>query len=495
MWPTDHRPLSSVESSVIEENAVALGVTIDGLMENAGRAVAEEAAKHLPSAPAPVAIVAGTGNNGGDGTSAAHYLAQWGYAPEIWLVRPASEIRSRTARRCFERIERRAPVHLGVPTPEDLRRFPLIVDALLGTGQSGALRAPYGSAVSAIQASGVPILSIDEPTGLGGPDALRPQWTVALSALKEGMTPARCGELVLRDIGIPAEAWLRTGPGEFVLYRPVTLRRGRGRAGRILVIGGGPYSGAPALAALSALRTGAERATVLAPKDAAERIQAFSPNLVVRGIGTEAFSPHDVAGILSFVRAAPSKAIAIGMGAGRSPGTLAAVEQLLRELPAQLPVVVDADALEVVGRGVWTGRSLVATPNAGEYARVFGGDAARPLSEQIDGAQRVARERGILLVVKGEPDIVTDGQVAIQNYHHHIAQTVSGVGDVLAGTLASLLAQGLPPLHAARLGTFWVGDAGIRAAGRKSFGVMATDIVEELPSSLLAGLDRISRGG
>jgi NAD(P)H-hydrate epimerase len=107
----------------------------------------------------------------------------------------------------------------------------------------------------------------------------------------------------------------------------------------------------------------------------------------------------------------------------------------------------------------------------------------------------VARERGILLVVKGEPDIVTDGQVAIQNYHHHIAQTVSGVGDVLAGTLASLLAQGLPPLHAARLGTFWVGDAGIRAAGRKSFGVMATDIVEELPSSLLAGLDRISRGG
>ncbi len=495
MGPSDRRPLSAVESVVVEENAVALGVSLDGLMENAGRAVAEEATKHLPPAPATLAIVAGTGNNGGDGTCAAYYLAQWGYAPEIWLVRPASEIRSRPARRCFERAERHAPVHAGLPTAEELRRFPLIVDALLGTGQAGPLRPPYGSAVSAIRESGVPVLSIDEPTGLGNPGALRPQWTVALTALKEGMTPAECGEIIVRDIGIPAEAWLRTGPGEFVFYRPIPLRRGRGRAGRVIVIGGGPYAGAPALAGLSALRTGAERSTVLAPKGAAERIQSFSPNLVVRGIGSEAFSPHDVPEILAFVRSAPPKAMAIGMGAGRSSGTVAAFEQLLRELPPAIPIVVDADALEVVGRGAPIGRPVIATPNAGEYARVFGGDDARPLSEQIDGARRVARERGVVLVVKGEPDIVTDGQGAVQNYHHHIAQTVSGVGDILAGTLASLLAQGLPPMNAARLGTFWVGDAGIRAAGRRSFGVVATDVLEELPASLLAGLDRIAHSG
>ena len=488
------RPFSSVESSVIEENAVALGATVDGLMENAGRAVAEEASKHLPHAPAPVAIVAGAGNNGGDGTAAAYYLSQWGYAPEVWLIQPATEIRSRPARRCFERIERRAPVHTGVPKPEELHRFPLIIDALLGTGQAGALRPRYAAAVAAIRASGVPILSVDEPTGLGNPDSLHPQWTVALTALKEGMTPAACGEIILRDIGIPAEAWLRTGPGEFVLYRPVALRRGRGRSGRILVIGGGPYSGAPALAGLAALRTGAERVTILAPKPAADRIQGFSPNLVVRGIGTGAFSPPDVADLLSFVKSAPPKAVALGMGAGRSTETLATVERLLRELPPAIPLVVDADALEVVPRGSWTGRTLIATPNAGEYARVFGGDGARPLSEQIGEAQRIARERGILLVIKGEPDIVTDGEVAVQNYHHHIAQTVSGVGDVLAGTLGSLLAQGLAPIHAARLGAFWVGDAGIRAAARRSFGLVATDLVEELPSSLVSGMERIVRG-
>ena len=169
MWASSRRPLSSLEMGVVEQNTVALGVTIDSLMENAGRASAEEATRHLPPAPARVAVVAGTGNNGGDGTCAAFYLQQWGYSPEIWLLRPPVEIRSRAAQRCFDRIQNRLPVRVGVPRAEELATMPLVVDALLGTGQSGPLRSPVRDAVLAIRESRAPVLSLDVPTGVTDP--------------------------------------------------------------------------------------------------------------------------------------------------------------------------------------------------------------------------------------------------------------------------------------------------------------------------------------
>lgn len=301
MWPPGVRALSASETAVVEENAVALGVSVDALMENAGRATAEEAARRLPAPPSTVGIVAGTGNNGGDGFAAAFYLSQWGYAPEVWIVRPPSEIRSRPCRRCFDRIERHANVRQRVPRAEELTGQPLVMDALLGTGQAGPLRGPYREAVEAIRQSGAPVLSIDMPTGLGNVDALRPKWTVALTVLKEGMTEANCGETILRDIGIPPEAWLRTGPGEFAFLRALAPQGERARHARILVIGGGPYAGAPALAGLAALRSGAERATVLAPEPAATLVQSFNPNLVVRGIGRERFALEDVPSVRAFV--------------------------------------------------------------------------------------------------------------------------------------------------------------------------------------------------
>jgi NAD(P)H-hydrate epimerase len=105
----------------------------------------------------------------------------------------------------------------------------------------------------------------------------------------------------------------------------------------------------------------------------------------------------------------------------------------------------------------------------------------------------VALARGLHLFAKGEPDLLTDGTSTFQNYHHHAAQTVRGVGDVVGGVLGSLLGQGLAPLHAGRLASYWVGDAGVRAGGRRGWGMVATDVVEELPNALVAGLDRIAR--
>ncbi|HEV2167144.1 MAG TPA: NAD(P)H-hydrate epimerase, partial [Thermoplasmata archaeon] len=219
-------PMTATEIAVAEANAIALGVPIDQLMENAGKAVAEEVQRRIPPSSGRVVVVAGPGNNGGDGTAAAHYLRQWGYDVTVQLLLPPSEIRSAPARQCYERVAEKHPVAVGVPRAEDLRGSALLLDALLGSGQLGPLRPPYREAVAAMRESGVPILSVDLPTGLHDPDGVRPQWSIALTAVKEGMTPENSGEITVREIGIPREAIVGTGPGD-LLYNPTAARRGR----------------------------------------------------------------------------------------------------------------------------------------------------------------------------------------------------------------------------------------------------------------------------
>jgi NAD(P)H-hydrate epimerase len=310
------------------------------------------------------------------------------------------------------------------------------------------------------------------------------------------MDPGNSGEIIVRDIGIPADAWLRTGPGEFHFVPRDRAVQERGRSARVIVIGGGPYAGAPALTGLAALRSGAERATVLTPTGAALAVQSFSPNLVVRGVGAAHFAPMDVPGLLDLVHSAPPKAIVVGMGAGHEPETVEALGTVLEGLLGTVPLVVDADALgALVARrppdGSRPAPIVIATPNAGEYRHYFEGPAEAALSDRIEHVRRTAQERRIVLLVKGDPDILTDGERTFQNYHHHPASTVSGVGDVLGGVLVSLLAQGVSALHATRLASYWVGEAGIRAAARAGFGLVATDVIDELPHALVGGLARL----
>ncbi len=481
---------------MIEQNAVALGVSIDLLMENAGRAVAEEAARHLPPAPGRVAIIAGTGNNGGDGFAAAFYLGQWGYSPEIWLIKPPQEIRSLPARRCFERAVARFPVQFRSPTPAELEDIPLVIDAMLGTGQHGELRSPYREAVGAIRASRAPTLSIDEPTGLGDTKGLRPKFTVALTAAKVGMDSANSGEIAVRSIGIPSEARWQTGPGEFLRYPTPSSRARRGRDGRALVIGGGPYSGAPGLAALAVLRAGGERATVITPRPAADHVQGFSPNLIVVGVGEGHFQRRDVPSIRDWIRNTPVRAVVLGMGAGRDPETIEALREVIVSLRGKIRMVVDADGLSALELNPKSERrfdpsDLVATPNQGEFQRVFGLEGKVTLFERMEEVRQCAKSHRISLLVKGAADLISDGSEAFANLNHHPSMTVGGMGDVLAGVVGSLIAQGLSILPACRLGSYWVGEAGQHVAQSRGFGLMATDVLEELPAALVAGVRRV----
>lgn len=490
-------PQSARETRVIEANAVALGVSIDTLMENAGRAVAEEAAKRLRGPSDPVAVLAGTGNNGGDGFAAVHYLRQWGFSPDVWLLGPAGEIRSSAARRCYERIASVTRLHVGVPRPADLSGYSLIIDAMLGTGQQGEPRSPIRDGVLALADTQVPVLSVDEPTGLGSAVAVHPRWTVALEAIKSGMTAASCGEIVVRPIGIPPAAKNETGPGTFLFYPLTPPKQRSARNGRVLVIGGGPYAGAPAMAGLAVLRAGAERAVIAAPQPAAGHIQSFSPTLIVQAVGSEHFQPSDVPTLLHLVDRLHVDAVVVGMGVGDAPESAAAMADLVGRLRARpIPLVVDADALGALqpgSAGPVSSGVCVATPNHHEFdTRFVDLRAASPASRQ-DIARQAAKERGVTLFAKDDVDILTDGDRLFLNRHHHPAMTVGGTGDVLAGVVGSLVARGVEGLDAARLAAYWVGEAGLRAFGTRSWGLVATDVLEELPGALKDGLARVER--
>jgi NAD(P)H-hydrate epimerase len=473
--------------AIAERNAVALGITVQQLMENAGRVVAEAVTAHVPDASARIVVLAGAGNNGGDGTAAVHFLRAAGRTPELWMVAGSAAIRSIAARRAFERVAGLGGAHQGVPTAGDLAGAALVVDAMLGTGQSGELREPYRASVAAVREARVPVLAVDLPTGFGGPDRLPVRWTVTLSAPKVGLDPSTAGEILVRPIGIPDAAFDRTGPGEFLAYpRPTS----RGRRARVAVVGGGPFSGAPALAALAALRAGAERATVFAPEPAASAIRALSADLVVVPTGHEQLRPADVAGVVTGIRASRVGAVVVGMGLGRAPETVEAARALLGELAGTVPLVVDADALDALPRSIppGTNSGVVATPNEGEFARVFQSGADRRLGSPTETVSAVARARGITVVRKGAEDIVASTDRLALSGPHSPSMNVGGSGDVLGGVIGRLLAEPLPPFSAARLATHWVGDAGRLAAAEYADGLLATDLLEAIPVALREGL-------
>jgi ADP-dependent NAD(P)H-hydrate dehydratase / NAD(P)H-hydrate epimerase len=486
MGAADGPARTALEFAIAERNAVALGASIETLMGEAGRAVAAEAIAHAPQPSDRIAVIAGAGNNGGDGSSAVHELLARGRTTELWMVAGASATRSIAARRWFERVAGGTPVHEGPPTPGELRHSALVVDAMLGTGQTGALRDPYRAAARAIRDSGVPVLAVDVPSGLGDPDAIQPRWTVTFTAPKVGLDEANAGSITVRDIGIPPAAFSHTGPGEFLAYPAPTPR---GRDARVAVVGGGPYSGAPALAALAALRAGAERATMLGPSPAADAVRAHSLDLIVSPVGTDHLRLDDVATVHARLAETRYGAVVIGMGLGRSPETVDAVRALLSVLAGTVPLVIDADALDGLSGKVRSGPKapIVVTPNEGEFARAFGTPPERELVARTAQVEAVARERGVTVVLKGREDVVaSEGRVVVCGPHSPSAN-VGGSGDVLAGVIGRLLASGLSGFEAGRLATYWLDDASRGAASRQGDGLLATDLLARLPHALVDG--------
>lgn len=471
--------ISSDEMAVVDANAEALGVPRKQLMESAGGAVAR-VVRAVADPGASVALVCGRGNNGGDAFVAARFLRAFDVTVHL-LGRPET-VSSSIARENFDALEATdAEVRIvRDSTAFDLRAPDVVVDAMLGTGAAGALWEPEATATARINAAEAAVVAVDVPSGIDadtgrseGP-AVEADRVVTFHDGKPGLERIDA-EVTVADIGIPAAAETTVERGDLLrLSRDRSAHKGD--SGAVLVVGGGPYTGAPALAAQAALRAGADLSYVACPEPIAAEVQGYSENLIVEALASERLRSDHVPELASLSETVDS--VVIGPGIGDSSETIAAVERFLSGFDGT--AVVDAEALGAVV-GLETDATLVCTPHRGEL-EAMGCTVDDPV-EAADRIEAFAADLGVTLLVKGPTDVVTDGDSTRYNRSGNPGMTVGGTGDVLAGVTGAMTCR-LDPHPAASLGAYATGRAGDLAAETNGNGLVATDLLGSLPRAL-----------
>ncbi|MEN2981349.1 MAG: NAD(P)H-hydrate dehydratase [Thermus sp.] len=452
-----------------DQKAAALGYPTLLLMEWAGMKAARLYRKLFGQAPA--VVLAGKGNNGGDGLVLARHLHLEGVAVRVYAAE-GQEGDALLARQAL------AAHGLEIRPLEEAswRGGEVLVDALFGTGLKRPLEGLYAGLVERMNTSGLPILALDLPSGLPYAPHVRATATLAFAALKTPhlLNREACGQLYLAEIGLPRHLLQREDLPEVAtlealrpLLPPRPLTAHKGSVGRVGVLGGYRgeglrYAGAPLLAALGAYRMGAGLVHLVAPEGTPlEPLEA-----VFHPVNAPSLPPMRV------------EALAVGMGGGAWGRAWA-----LEALQAHLPTVLDADALhpEVVELYRRAGVRAVLTPHAGEAGRLLGLPPEGVAKDPLGAARALAEATGQVVVLKGNPTVVAEGGRLSVNPTGNPALATGGTGDVLAGAIAALLAAGLPPFDAARLGVFLHGLAGDLLAAEKGVGLLAREVAEALP--------------
>ncbi|HKE36816.1 MAG TPA: NAD(P)H-hydrate dehydratase [Candidatus Baltobacteraceae bacterium] len=490
----------------------------DALMRNAGTWIADHLRAMAPSGGRIVAF-AGPGNNGGDAFAALAELspefdctvyAVAGGTPSA--ARAAAETRARNAgvaTRALPATEREARGAL-----EDA----IAVDGLFGTGARLPLPDAYAAAARALDARHHPVLAIDIPSGVDAltgavaEDAVRATATVTLGAAKPGLLldPARerAGELWYAEIGIE-DAILAAAPRTYAAFDddaflhalPVraAVADKRSAGAPLIIAGSAQFPGAAVLCAHAAARAGAGYVTVATPSSAASTLRAHLVEQVVVEIPDDTPVSRAVEELLDIEKR--NSAVGIGPGLGLDDRTGEIVTEFLAR--STLPAVVDASALFHLSKRLDSlrGKPLVVTPHAGEFARLSGKGTVAP-EERVTRVREFVGRTGITTLLKGRDTIVYDGSTVHVNVTGTNALATAGSGDVLTGTIATLLAQGLSPVDAARTGAYWHGLAGQLAARRRPVGVIAGDVADALAGALpnvdvegRAAFARPKRGG
>ena len=494
------------------------GMPADVLMERAGVGAAAALLARFPHVrKTGVVVLAGKGNNGGDGFVVARALKRRRVRCEVVLAAARADVRppARSKLLAWERAGGKTTTitasDLG-PLQRALGRAGCVVDALFGTGLTGTLTGLAAEVITLVNASGVPTVALDLPSGLDADRgvplgvAVEAELTVAFAAPKIGtiLYPGarHAGELVVVDIGIPEQAVAEVAPAAeamlaadaAVLLCPRDPEAHKGTNGHVAVVAGGRgKTGAVVLASRAAARAGAGLVTAGVPASeqqavAARLLEEMTTALPDDGEGGLGFpSAHAYAALLE-----GKQALVTGPGIGVSEARRALVAWFVLE--AALPAVIDADALNCLALspppGAWgtAERPRILTPHPGEMARLAGIPTAEVQADRIAVARRFAAARGVIVILKGARTVIAepDGRVAI-NCSGNPGLGSGGTGDVLAGILGGLLAQGYTPAVAARLGVFLHGFAADRVAARRGMiGLLASDVIEELPAATAA---------
>jgi hydroxyethylthiazole kinase-like uncharacterized protein yjeF len=505
--------VTASQMRALEEQAVEAGTSLDALMEEAGLAVAQEAWLTLGVvAGRRVLVLVGTGNNGGDGLVAARHLADWDAEVVVYLLAPRAEDDPKLA----PLRERGVPITAatddgdGSILRQSLDGAELVVDALLGTGRrrpiEGALATILRSLETRMEAARPPkVIAVDLPTGVDAdsghadPLAVCADLTVTFGLAKVGLFTLpgseHAGRVQVIDIGLPKDAvrdvpldlldnaWVRARLPE----RPRSANKGT--FGRVLVVAGSAgYVGAARLAAEACYRAGAGLVTMACTRAVQQMLAASIAEATWLPLDDEdgAIAAWNVDLIRE--RLSGYDVLLIGPGLGQAAGTRSLVDGVLSALPDNVRAcVVDADALAGLpdrARRVHT--PCVLTPHPGEMSRLLATPVAAVQADRLGMAMSAAADWGQTVVLKGAHTIVAapDGRGAISPHANPLLAS-AGTGDVLAGAIAGLLAQGMAPFDAAACGVFLHGLAAEElGADLGDRGLLASDLLPGLPRAI-----------
>lgn len=509
--------MRALDHRTIEEAKIP-GVS---LMERAGTGVVAHLLQYYgPLKGKHVVVFCGKGNNGGDGFVVARLIQAKGALVQVILLTPYQEL-SKDAKTMYRRFKKKAkPSQILLrPHPEKLQAVTLnahlVIDALLGTGLSSSVRAPYIAPIESMNASHAYTVAVDIPSGLDGKTgailgtAVKADLTVTLGCQKVGLYVGdaidQVGHIELVDIGIPHTFVNEMHPHTQLLTQQcirslIPLRSAsshKGTFGHVGIIAGSPgKAGAPALTALGALRSGTGLVTAATPATILPIVE--SKLLEVMTLALPETPEHLIgmeAGPVLIQFCQNKSALAFGPGMGVSSSTTNLLSHLLPQTEA--PCVLDADALNNLASNLEVFSTMksppILTPHPGEMARLLKTHSPKTINEdRISVATTFATQHRVILVLKGANTIIANpqGQIAICPTGNP-GMASAGMGDVLTGMLAGLLAQGLPAWDAARVGVYVHGLAGdLAALSTGETSLIASDLISAIPKALSKTLSK-----
>lgn len=499
-----NQTISSREMRVLEMNSEYFGVSRLLLMENAGHCVACHVNSHFKP-PKPVLVFCGLGGNGGDGFVAARHLSSMGFKVTVILGGKAKDIVDKAALANWKALEflREA---VSIYEVYDSSVIPeldaeIVIDALLGTGTKGMMRAPYLQMVKKINEMKAFRLSVDVPTGIDADtgevlgQAVKADLTVTFHKSKNGFDKAEkyVGKLVVAGIGLPTEFERFAGPGDvWAVTRSRPADAHKGDFGRLLVVGGSElFSGAPTLVAQAALRTGIDLAYLAAPEKTAYAISSLSPDLITIKLSGKHLNANNISELEEYIEVCD--ATVVGPGLGLHDETRQAVRGVVDIVErARKPLLLDADGLKAfAGFKRRLKVPLVFTPHAGEYFILTGRKLSDSLLQRAEEVKKSAAALNAVMLLKGHVDIISDGKRVKLNFTGNPGMTAGGTGDVLSGIVGALLSQRTDAFDAAVAGAFVNGAAGDFVNKEKGAHMVASDLLNWIPHVLNDPMDHL----